>query len=69
MIKKSLFDTLGCFDERFPHAALEDVEFRYRLKKGRRRLCLFHRHLCNTLGIKLPAGKLLKLGKGKNCDI
>lgn len=30
-IEKSLFQSLGGFNERFPHAAMEDVELRYRI--------------------------------------
>jgi len=32
-IKKSLFTEIGGFDEDFPHAAMEDVDFRIRLQK------------------------------------
>lgn len=34
MIKKAVFDSLGGFDEKFPHAHLEDVDFRMRLQKA-----------------------------------
>jgi len=33
LIRKSLFESMHGFDERFPYAAMEDVEFRVRLKK------------------------------------
>jgi GT2 family glycosyltransferase len=33
MIDKKLFETLNGFDERFPYAAMEDVDLHYRLKK------------------------------------
>ena len=33
-INKKLFELLGGFDERFPYAAMEDVEIQFRLKKA-----------------------------------
>ena len=33
-IKKSLFESIGKFDERFPYAAMEDPELYYRIKKA-----------------------------------
>jgi GT2 family glycosyltransferase len=33
-INKKLFEVLGGFDERFPYAAMEDVEIQFRLKKA-----------------------------------
>jgi GT2 family glycosyltransferase len=33
-VRKALFETLGRFDERFPYATLEDVEFRLRIQKA-----------------------------------
>ena len=32
-IRRTLFESMGGFDECFPHAAMEDVEFRLRLKQ------------------------------------
>lgn len=39
-IQKELFESLAGFDERFPYAAMEDVEFRLRLKKTGRKFSL-----------------------------
>jgi len=33
-IRRDLFDSMGGFDERFPYAAMEDVDFRLRLKQA-----------------------------------
>jgi len=38
IIKKSLFEEMAGFDEGFPFAAVEDVEFHYRLQKSRKRI-------------------------------
>ena len=36
-IKKSVFDAMTGFDERFPYPAMEDVEFRFRLQRREER--------------------------------
>ena len=42
-IEKHLFETLGGFDERFPYAAMEDVELRFRLKKNNKEFAFIDR--------------------------
>ncbi|MCB0170537.1 MAG: glycosyltransferase [Anaerolineae bacterium] len=42
-IYKLLFETLDGFDERFPYAAMEDVELRVRLKKNNKRFVFIDR--------------------------
>ncbi len=34
LVERALFESMGGFDERFPHAHLEDVDFRMRLEKS-----------------------------------
>ncbi|MFM2061301.1 MAG: hypothetical protein RLZZ507_971 [Cyanobacteriota bacterium] len=47
-VKKQLFEALGGFDERFPYAAMEDVEFRLRLTKtGHKYLFVKEASLCH----------------------
>ena len=36
-VTKTLFARMGGFDPRFPYAAMEDIDFRYRLEKGEHR--------------------------------
>lgn len=47
-VRKGLFDALGGFDERFPFAAMEDVDFRYRLvKRGENIVFLLDAAVCH----------------------
>lgn len=41
-IKKELFDAMGGFDERFPYASMEDVDFRLRLERTGEKIKFVH---------------------------
>jgi GT2 family glycosyltransferase len=60
-IKKTLFFDVGSFDELFPYAAMEDVDFRYRLKKeGYESLFIEKASLCHPWRSFSGVSKLIK---------